>query len=132
MREREELEQVKNQRDQMIEEIRISKEEKTLLESQNGELKKKRDELQIELDNALKEAEELRRQVQDSRHMPEFLFSEINKATQGFHESLRIGQGGYGSVYKGLLPQTEVAIKRLQSNGSQGPSEFLMEVCMFI
>lgn len=133
MREREELEQVKNQRDQMIEEVRICKEEKTLLNSQNEELKKKRDELQIELDNALKEAEELRRQqVQDSIHMPEFLFSEINKATQGFHESLRIGQGGYGSVYKGVFPQTEVAIKRLQSNGSQGPSEFRMEVCVLI
>ena len=76
----------------MIEEVRISKEEKTLLKSQNEELKKKRDELQIELDNALKEAEELRRQqVQDSRHVPEFLFSEINKVTRGFHESLRIG-----------------------------------------
>lgn len=133
MREREELEQVKNQRDQMIEEVRICKEEKTLLKSQNEELKKKRDELQIELDNALKEAEELRRQqVQDSIRMPEFLLSEINKATQGFHESLRIGQGGYGSVHKGVFPQTEVAIKRLQSNGSQGPSEFRMEVCVLI
>lgn len=133
MREREELEQVKNQRDQMIEEVRICKEEKTLLKSQNEELKKKRDELQIELDNALKEAEELRRQqVQDSICMPEFLLSEINKATQGFHESFRIGQGGYGSVHKGVFPQTEVAIKRLQSNGSQGPSEFRMEVCVLI
>uniref|UniRef100_A0A2N9FI27 RING-type E3 ubiquitin transferase n=1 Tax=Fagus sylvatica TaxID=28930 RepID=A0A2N9FI27_FAGSY len=50
------------------------------------------------------------------------------EATQGFHESLKIGQGGFGSIYKGLLRQTEVAIKRLQSQGSQGPSEFQMEV----
>ena len=133
MREREELEQVKNQRDQMMEEVCIAKEEKTLLKSQNEELKKKRDELQIELDNALKEAEELRRkQAEDSRHMPEFLLSEIKEATQGFNKSLRIGIGGYGSVYKGLLCQNEVAIKMLQSDSQQGPAEFRREVCVLI
>uniref|UniRef100_A0A2N9GID7 RING-type E3 ubiquitin transferase n=1 Tax=Fagus sylvatica TaxID=28930 RepID=A0A2N9GID7_FAGSY len=87
----------------------------------------------MERDNARKEAEELRRKLAEAfRHMPqffsEFLFSEIEEATQGFDESLKIGQGGYGSIYKGLLRQTEVAIKRLQSQGSQGPLEFQMEV----
>uniref|UniRef100_A0A2N9H9X2 RING-type E3 ubiquitin transferase n=1 Tax=Fagus sylvatica TaxID=28930 RepID=A0A2N9H9X2_FAGSY len=54
----------------------------------------------------LKEAEGLRRkQAEASKHMPqffsEFLLSEIEEATQGFHESLKIGQGGFGSIYKG-------------------------------
>ena len=130
-REREELEQVKNQRDQMMEEVRIAKEEKTLLKSQYEELKKTTDELQIKL--ALKEAEELRRkQAGDSRHMTKFSLSEIEKATQGFNESLRIGIGGYGSVYKGLLCQNEVAIKMLQSDSQQGPAEFRREVCVLI
>ncbi|KAK4578229.1 hypothetical protein RGQ29_028386 [Quercus rubra] len=91
--------------------------------------------LRMERDNALKEAEELRRkQAEASRHLPQFFseysLSEIEEATHGFDESLKIGQGGYGSIYKGRLNQTKVAIKRLESQGSQGPSEFRMEVCV--
>ena len=133
MKKREELEKLKNLKDQMMEELRIAKEEKALLKSQNEVLQTERDELQIELDNALKEAEELRRkQAGDSRHMTKFSLSEIEKATQGFNESLRIGIGGYGSVYKGSLCQKEVAIKRLNSNSKQGPAEFEKEVCVLI
>ena len=132
MKEREELEKLKNLKDQMMEELRIAKEEKKLLKSQNEELQKKRDVLQIERDNALQEAEGLRRkQAEASTQMLEFLLSEIEEATQVFDESLIIGRGGYGNVYKGLLHQTEVAIKKLKSNGSQGPSEFEMEVRVF-
>ena len=91
--------------------------------------------LRMERDNALKEAEELRRiRAEASRHLPQFFseysLSEIEEATHGFDESLKIGQGGYGSIYKGRLHQTKVAIKRLESQGSQGPSEFQMEVCV--
>ena len=133
MKEREELEKLKNLKDQMMEVLRIAKEEKKLLKSQNEELQKKRDVLQIERDNALQEAEGLRRkQAEASTQMLEFLLSEIEEATQVFDESLIIGRGGYGNVYKGLLHQTEVAIKKLKSNGSQGPSEFEMEVRVFI
>lgn len=136
-KEKQELEKVKNHRDRVMEELWISQEDKTLLKSQISELQKERDELMMERDNALKEAEGLRRkQAEASKHMPqffsEFLLSEIKEATQGFHESLKIGQGGFGIIYKGLLRQTEVAIKRLQSQGSQGPSEFQMEVCVFL
>ncbi|KAF3975178.1 hypothetical protein CMV_001547 [Castanea mollissima] len=133
VKEREEFEKLKNQKDQMMDELRITKEEKTLLKRQNEELQKKRDEFEIERDNALQEAEGLRKkQAEASRQMPEFLLSEIEEATQVFDESLIIGRGGYGNVYKGLLRQTEVAIKRLKSNGSQGPFEFEMEVCVFV
>ena len=136
-KEKQELEKVKNHRDRVMEELWISQEDKTLLKSQIAEFQKERDELMMERDNALKEAEGLRRkQAEDSKHMPqffsEFLLSEIKEATQGFHESLKIGQGGFGIIYKGLLRQTEVAIKRLQSQGSQGPSEFQMEVCVYL
>ncbi|KAL4621956.1 hypothetical protein ACB092_06G264300 [Castanea dentata] len=129
VKERKEFEKLKNQKDQMMDELRITKEEKTLLKRQNEELQKKRDEFEIERDNALQEAEGLRKkQAEASRQMPEFLLSEIEEATQVFDESLIIGRGGYGNVYKCLLHQTEVAIKRLKSNGSQGPLEFEMEV----
>uniref|UniRef100_A0A7N2MF47 RING-type E3 ubiquitin transferase n=1 Tax=Quercus lobata TaxID=97700 RepID=A0A7N2MF47_QUELO len=130
---KEEVEKVKNQRDQLMEEFRNSHEQIILLKSQLENLQKERDEFKMERDNALKEAEELRRkQAEASRHLPQFFseysLSEIEEATHGFDESLKIGQGGYGSIYKGRLHQTKVAIKRLESQGSQGPSEFRMEV----
>ena len=132
---KEEVEKVKNQRDQLMEEFRNSQEQIILLKSQLANLQKERDEFKMERDNALKEAEELRRkQAEASRHLPQFFseysLSEIEEATHGFDESLKIGQGGYGSIYKGRLHQTKVAIKRLESQGSQGPSEFRMEVCV--
>lgn len=100
--------------------------------------KKERDELQKELDNALKEAEELRREkagAAANRLAPEFFsefsFSEIVEATSNFDPSLKIGEGGYGNIYKGLLRHTQVAIKMLNSNSMQGPSEFQQEVTLF-
>lgn len=135
-----ELEEVKNQRNKLMEELRFSQEQEISLKSQNAELQKGLDELQVE-NNALKEAEGLRRKQEGSMgDMPQFLefsLSEIEEATQSFNGSLKIGEGGYGNIYKGILRQTKVAIKRLHSqrihsHGTQGPSEFQMEVCAVI
>lgn len=42
-----------------------------------------------------------------------FTIEEINKATKNFSLSLKIGQGGFGTVYKGRLGDgTLVAVKR--------------------
>lgn len=137
-KEKEELEQVyKSQKNQLMEELQISREREISLNGQIGELKKERDELQMELDMALKEAEEPREKlkqaaVRQMSQFSEFSLSEIEEATQSFDESLKIGQGGYGNIYKGLLHQTEVAIKTLQPNSSQGTSEFEMEVGVYI
>ncbi|XP_010261770.1 PREDICTED: U-box domain-containing protein 35-like [Nelumbo nucifera] len=53
---------------------------------------------------------------------------EIQKATDCFSEDLKIGEGGYGPVFKGTLDHTLVAIKILQSNASQGMRQFQQEV----
>lgn len=91
VKEREELEKLKNLKDQMLEELRIAKEQNTFLKSQNEELQKERDELQIEHDNALQEAEGLRsKQAEASIQISEFLPSEIEEAAQGFDDSLII------------------------------------------
>ncbi|KAI3787253.1 hypothetical protein L1987_41597 [Smallanthus sonchifolius] len=52
-------------------------------------------------------------------------FNEIAEATNNFDDSRKIGEGGYGSVYFGILGEKEVAIKKMRSNKSK---EFLAEL----
>lgn len=50
-----------------------------------------------------------------------FSLREIQLATDSFNESNLIGQGGFGKVYRGLLPdKTKVAVKRLADYFSPG------------
>ncbi|KAJ0677342.1 putative protein kinase RLK-Pelle-CrRLK1L-1 family [Helianthus annuus] len=64
----------------------------------------------------------------------QFTFSEIQLATQNLDESLVMGRGEFGKVYKGTITSGTniytVAIKRLDSNSNQGASEFWAEVNM--
>ncbi|KAL2330312.1 hypothetical protein Fmac_017893 [Flemingia macrophylla] len=53
----------------------------------------------------------------------------LEKATDYFSDSNKLGEGGSGSVYKGTLPDgTIVAIKRLSFNTSQWADHFFNEV----
>jgi hypothetical protein len=59
-----------------------------------------------------------------------FLFVEVVLPTDNF--KIQIGRGGFGPVYYGKLDNgQEVAIKVRDVKSSQGPSEFLNEVCEF-
>nr|GMD01716.1 putative LRR receptor-like serine/threonine-protein kinase [Ipomoea batatas] len=52
-----------------------------------------------------------------------------NSATNNFDAANKIGEGGFGSVYKGtLLDGTIIAVKQLSSKSSQGNREFLNEI----
>nr|GMD92999.1 cysteine-rich receptor-like protein kinase 10 [Ipomoea batatas] len=56
-------------------------------------------------------------------------FATIQAITNDFSLESKIGEGGYGSVYKGWLPTgQEVAIKRLSKSSGQGAQEFKNEV----
>ncbi|OAO99923.1 hypothetical protein AXX17_AT4G26940 [Arabidopsis thaliana] len=53
----------------------------------------------------------------------------IRDATNKFSENNKIGQGGFGEVYKGTFSNgTEVAVKRLSKSSGQGHTEFKNEV----
>ncbi|KAG4980519.1 hypothetical protein JHK82_033761 [Glycine max] len=53
--------------------------------------------------------------------LPTFDFSFISNATNDFSQSEKLGQGGFGSVYKGILPDgQEIAVKRLSKTSGQG------------
>lgn len=58
-----------------------------------------------------------------------FSYEELVKATNGFSTENLLGEGGFGSVYKGCLPDgREIAVKELKIGGGQGEREFKAEV----
>ena len=44
----------------------------------------------------------------------EFKYVQLKNATENFDEKCKLGEGGFGPVYKGILLYTTVAIKRLR------------------
>ncbi|XP_022848191.1 putative serine/threonine-protein kinase isoform X1 [Olea europaea var. sylvestris] len=58
-----------------------------------------------------------------------FSYNELRIATENFHQRNKIGRGGFGTVYKGILKnQTRVAVKTLSAESKQGEREFLTEI----
>lgn len=58
-----------------------------------------------------------------------FSYEELALATDGFSEANLLGQGGFGYVHKGVLPNgKEVAVKQLKAGSGQGEREFQAEV----
>ncbi|XP_009345308.2 G-type lectin S-receptor-like serine/threonine-protein kinase B120 [Pyrus x bretschneideri] len=66
---------------------------------------------------------------QKDQELPLFSFSSIQTATNDFAKANKLGEGGYGPVYKGLLMDgREIAVKRLSEISRQGLEEFKNEV----
>ncbi|KAK6154884.1 hypothetical protein DH2020_009132 [Rehmannia glutinosa] len=60
-----------------------------------------------------------------------FSLKQIKAATNNFDATNKIGEGGFGPVYKGQLPDgTVIAVKQLSSKSRQGNREFLNEIGM--
>lgn len=58
-----------------------------------------------------------------------FKHSTLEKATASFDEANKLGQGGFGTVYKGVLPDgREIAVKRLFFNNKHRAADFYNEV----
>ncbi|KEH43690.1 U-box domain-containing protein 32 isoform X2 [Medicago truncatula] len=154
-REKQDVQEMKNQRDKIICELQMVQDQSSTLRNQMLEskcmvteleekiisavdllisFKEKRDKLRIEHANAVRKVEVLRKfgEVDTTSsyvvEFPAFSFMEINEATQDFDQSWKIGEGRYGSVYKGLLRNMPVAIKMLPSYGCQNQLEFQHQV----
>lgn len=84
---------------------------------------------------ALKEAEEKKKALdalaQSDVRYRKYSIEEIEAATEFFTDTRKIGEGGYGPVYKCYLDHTPVAIKVLRPDAAQGRSQFQQEVRAF-
>lgn len=149
---------MKNQRDEIMYDLQMVEDQNSVLRNQLIEsqrsaaeleekiisavdllisFREKRDKLRIEHAKAVKEVKMLRKVGEADTafsyvvEFPAFSFMEINEATNDFDPSWKIGEGRYGSVYKGLLRNMHVAIKMLPSYGCQIQLEFQRQVMLY-
>ncbi|XP_021976985.1 G-type lectin S-receptor-like serine/threonine-protein kinase At4g27290 [Helianthus annuus] len=67
--------------------------------------------------------------MEDLDELPLLSLNKIVKATDNFSINKKIGEGGFGPVYKGVLEDgQEVAVKRLSETSQQGIEEFKNEI----
>ncbi|KAJ9159233.1 hypothetical protein P3X46_024753 [Hevea brasiliensis] len=57
-----------------------------------------------------------------------FSYQELVQATNNFAEEGKLGQGGFGGVYRGYLSNLSVAVKRVSKGSKQGRKEYMAEV----
>ncbi|KAG6545907.1 hypothetical protein Mapa_012562 [Marchantia paleacea] len=59
-----------------------------------------------------------------------FSYKQLSAATNRFREESKLGEGGFGCVYRGVMPKTKqpVAVKRVSNDSKQGKREFVAEV----
>ncbi|KAG2722413.1 hypothetical protein I3760_02G127600 [Carya illinoinensis] len=81
---------------------------------------------------ALREADKIRKVLdnlaQSDLKYRIYTIEEIEMATEFFAQSRKIGEGGYGPVYRCHLDHTPVAVKLLRPDAAQGRSQFQQEI----
>ncbi|XVF77833.1 hypothetical protein PTKIN_Ptkin14bG0079100 [Pterospermum kingtungense] len=78
-----------------------------------------------------KEEDMIDEDANDNMELPRFDFNTIVTATDSFSNHKKLGEGGFGPVYKGTLEDgQEIAVKRLSGKSGQGQKEFENEVIL--
>lgn len=84
--------------------------------------RRKRKFLHVEVENADRT---------DAMDSLKFDLDVVRNATDNFSDTNKLGQGGFGAVYQGQLPDgRQIAVKRLSRNSQQGDTEFKNEVLL--
>ncbi|KAK2991004.1 hypothetical protein RJ640_005486 [Escallonia rubra] len=79
------------------------------------------------------EGYELQVDQDDSGEMQYFMLTTIQVATNGFSIENKLGEGGFGPVYRGKLDEgKESAVKRVSNNSGRGLDEFKTEVRLIV
>ncbi|AQL01875.1 U-box domain-containing protein 33 [Zea mays] len=138
-----ELERLKKQHDEVMEKLLKANIDNEHLQGQLSESRGQYEHILSEHDRLLHERNHAVHEVQELRQKRsqmlsvlvtamhcEFSSSELEHATDNFSSLLKIGEGGFGCVYRGTLRNMTVAIKVLKSDGLQGQSQFEQEVAI--
>ncbi|PNX96739.1 G-type lectin S-receptor-like serine/threonine-kinase [Trifolium pratense] len=94
--------------------------------------RKRKDKMMRQLNQDSSEEEN---DAQSNTHpnLPLFSYKTIMTATRNCGHENKLGQGGFGSVYKGCLVNGQViAVKRLSKDSGQGKEEFKNEVTLLV
>ncbi|KAG5534298.1 hypothetical protein RHGRI_022431 [Rhododendron griersonianum] len=77
-----------------------------------------------------KKYEEIREDWEREYGPHRFSYKDLYKATRGFIDKELLGVGGFGKVYRGVLPSSkeQVAIKKVSQDSKQGMKEFVAEI----
>lgn len=81
-------------------------------------------------------------EILQSSNLNSFTFNDLRAATRNFRPDSMLGEGGFGSVFKGWIDENTftatkpgtgmvIAVKRLNQDGYQGHREWLVSVPQF-
>ncbi|CAL5036943.1 unnamed protein product [Urochloa decumbens] len=142
-RTKQELERLKIQHGDVTKKLHKANEHNERLLGQLSESRGQYDQLLSEHDHLLRDRDRAVREVDGLRQkrgqmLPalvtsmysEFSTSELESASENFSSSLKIGEGGFACVYRGILRNMTVAIKVLKPDSLQGRSQFEQEVAV--
>ncbi|VAI19655.1 unnamed protein product [Triticum turgidum subsp. durum] len=135
----EEVESLTETTDGLCAKLQEERKKRSALEKRTAHSDRIIKDLLLQRDKAVREVEALHAKKGESSataegtmHITELSSSEIKDATNNFDHSLKIGESVYGSVYKGFLRHTNVAIKKLNLEStqpqSQSQSQFNQEI----
>ncbi|KVH95617.1 hypothetical protein Ccrd_002339 [Cynara cardunculus var. scolymus] len=134
-----ELQRWKLEEQQKVEEARVAEESvekekaKTKTATEAAEAAQRIAELEsqkrvVAEKSALRESSENNAGLMSFSRYRRYTIDEIEEATEYFSATRRIGEGGYGPVYKCHLDHTPVAVKVLRPDAAQGRLQFQQEV----
>ncbi|KAF8675246.1 hypothetical protein HU200_047919 [Digitaria exilis] len=131
----EEIESLTVRTDELCAKLQGEREQRMVLEKRGAHSDRIIKDLMLQRDKALREAEMLRAKKGESTataegvmQITELSYPEIKEATNNFDHSMKIGESVCGSVYKGFLRHTDVAIKKLNPETTHTQSQFSQEV----
>jgi hypothetical protein len=135
----EEVERLTETTDELCAKLQDERKKRLALEKRTAHSDRIIKDLMLQRDKAVREVEALHAKKGESSattegkmHITELSYSEIKEATNNFDHSLKVGESVYGSVYKGFLRHTNVAIKKLNPESTQSQSQFNQEVQLFV
>ncbi|KAG5255105.1 G-type lectin S-receptor serine/threonine-protein kinase [Salix suchowensis] len=85
----------------------------------------------VRVENSRKNDHEIDDGQKEDLELPHFDFTALANATNHFSINNKLGEGGYGPVYRGMLEDgQEIAVKRLSMSSRQGSNEFKNEAIL--